>query len=182
MKRIGGLVTSALALLAAGCSSAGAPARNGGDAAVALFRDGFKAPLIDSSGKTIGSVTGTRSEKGLDVHIEAKGLKPGDHGIHFHEAGRCDPPTFASAGGHWNATGHQHGHDNPKGPHDGDLGNLTVGADGSGDTDRILPRWPPQFPAAGLSRVVLGDPDDERTDPSGNSGARIACAVVLRGS
>jgi Cu-Zn family superoxide dismutase len=180
MKWISGAVACALAVLA-GCGEGSAPDREG-DAAIALFRDGFKAPLIDSSGKTIGSVTGTKTAEGLSVHIEAKGLKPGDHGIHFHEAGRCDPPAFTSAGGHWNATGHQHGHDNPKGPHDGDLGNLTVGADGSGDTDRILPRWHPHFPAAGLSLVVHADADDERTDPSGNSGARIACAVVLRGS
>jgi Cu-Zn family superoxide dismutase len=181
MRLVDGAVVCALAVLAAGCGGGGAPGR-GGDPAIALFRDGFKAPLIDASGKTIGSVTGTKGEQGLNVHIEAKGLKPGDHGMHFHEAGRCDPPTFASAGGHWNATGRQHGHDNPKGPHDGDLGNLTVGADGSGDTDRLLPRWHPHLPAAGLSLVLHADPDDERTDPSGNSGARIACAVVLRGT
>src|SRR5690242_25103 len=91
------VLVCALALLAAGCGGGGGASRDSsGDAAVALFRDGFKAPLIDSSGKTIGSVTGTKGEQGLDVHIEATGLKPGDHGIHFHEAGRCDPPTFAS--------------------------------------------------------------------------------------
>lgn len=184
MKSTGGTAICVLALLAAGCGGGGAPGRSEGDAAVALFHNGFKAPLIDDSGKTIGSVTGTKGEQGLAVHIEAKGLKPGDHGIHFHEAGRCDPPTFASAGAHWNASGRQHGHDNPKGPHDGDLGNLTVGADGSGSTDRILPRWHTRFPPAGLSLVLHADADadDERTDPSGNSGARIACAVVLRGS
>lgn len=182
MKWTGGVVACTLALLAAGCGSGGSPARNGSDAATALFRDGFKAPLIDSSGKTIGSVSSTKIDTGLDVRIEAKGLEPGDHGIHFHEAGRCDPPSFASAGGHWNTSGRQHGHDNPRGSHDGDLGNLTIGADGSGGTDRILPRWHPRFPAAGLSLVVHAGADDERTDPSGNSGARIACAVVLRGS
>jgi Cu-Zn family superoxide dismutase len=167
-------------LLAAGCGDQGAAGRGPGEAATALFRDGFKAVLIDASGKAIGSVTGTRGEQGLDVHIAAKGLKPGDHGMHFHEAGRCDLPAFASAGAHWNAAGRQHGHDNPRGPHDGDLGNLTVGADGEGSTDRILPRYHARFPPTGLSLVLHASPDDERTDPSGNSGARIACAVVLR--
>ena len=172
----------ALALLAGACGEGSAPARDEGGAAVALFRDGFKAPLIDGAGKAIGSVSGTHGEKGLTVHIEAKGLTPGEHGIHFHEAGRCDPPGFASAGAHWNASGREHGHDNVKGAHDGDLGNLTIGADGSGSTDRILPRWHGRFPDAGLSLVVHAGADDERTDPSGNSGAPIACAVVLRGS
>ena len=182
MTSIGKTVIAILSLLAAGCGDQGGAGRGPGEAATALFRDGFKAALVDASGKAIGSVTGTKGEQGLDVHIEARGLAPGDHGMHFHEAGRCDPPAFASAGAHWNSGARQHGHDNPKGPHDGDLGNLTVAPDGSGDTDLILPRWHPHFPAAGLSLVVHADADDERTDPSGNSGARIACAVVLRGS
>jgi Cu-Zn family superoxide dismutase len=180
MRSIGKTAIATLALLAAACGDQGAAGRGPGEAATALFRDGFKAVLIDASGKAIGSVTGTRGEQGLDVHIAAKGLTPGDHGMHFHEAGRCDLPAFASAGAHWNAGAREHGHDNPKGPHDGDLGNLTVGADGEGSTDRILPRYHARFPPTGLSLVLHASPDDERTDPSGNSGARIACAVVLR--
>ena len=183
MRSIANAAIAMLALLAAGCDGGGdAAGRGPGEAATALFRDGFKAVLVDASGKAIGSVTGTKGEQGLDLHIEAKGLAPGDHGMHFHEAGRCDPPGFASAGAHWSAGAREHGHDNPKGPHDGDLGNLTVGADGEGSTDRILPRYHPRFPLGGLSLVLHAGADDERTDPSGNSGARIACAVVLRGS
>ena len=84
-----------------------------------------------------------------------------------------------SAGGHWNITNKKHGHRNPEGYHAGDLGNLRVAADGSGLAKFFVRKndWPKQL-AGGLSIVIHADPDDERTDPSGNSGERIACGLV----
>jgi Cu-Zn family superoxide dismutase len=99
--------------------------------------------------------------------------------------GRCEPPDFASAGGHFNPIGRVHGKHSTNGPHAGDLGNISVTKDGTG----LLAFTTPHLnlspgaatnPAAagGLSIVIHADPDDERTDPSGNSGARIACGLL----
>jgi Cu-Zn family superoxide dismutase len=165
---------AALAALLCGCGDV-ADRRVG----QALFDHPFSYPIVDSSGRRVGSVSGTPGEKGITVHVAVQGLAPGKHGLHLHEAGRCDPPDFASAGAHWNGQGREHGHDNPEGAHDGDWGNLSVGADGHGATDRLIPRYHGKIPQDGLALVIHAGVDDERTDPSGNSGARIACGVVL---
>jgi Cu-Zn family superoxide dismutase len=163
-------------MLLASCGDGGGGRASPAD--TALFTRPFTRPLIDASGKTIGSIGGRPGKEGVVIAIEARSLPPGEHGMHLHDAGRCDPPDFASSGGHWNAGARQHGHDNPKGPHDGDWGNLEVAADGRATTDRLIPRWHGKIPDAGLALVVHARKDDERTDPSGDSGARIACAVV----
>ena len=108
---------------------------------------------------------------------------PGTHGIHVHAVGRCDPPGFESAGPHWNPMSRQHGTLNPQGPHMGDMMNITVAMDGSatvnvmtqGGTLRGVDRL---LDADGAAVVIHASADDYRTDPSGNSGARIACGVV----
>ena len=161
-----------------GCGS-GTQGRKGDDPVTAMFRDGFTRPVIDATGKRIGTVSGMHGGAGLTVSVEVSGLAPGEHGLHLHEVGRCDPPDSASAGAPWTTQGRKHGHDNPDGPHDGDLGNLDVGADGTGRTDRLIPRYHAKIPATGLALVIHADEDDEKTDPSGNSGARVACGVVL---
>jgi Cu-Zn family superoxide dismutase len=101
--------------------------------------------------------------------------------MHIHEAGRCEGPDFKSAGAHWNPGGKQHGRLNPAGEHAGDLGNIQVEADGSIKMD-YLPdpagNVPNALDADGASLVIHAQRDDEQTDPSGNSGARIACAVL----
>jgi Cu-Zn family superoxide dismutase len=93
--------------------------------------------------------------------------------------GKCDPPDFASAGGHWNPTGHQHGMKNPAGPHAGDMPNLDVGSDGRGHLVFTLPggTYEGLMDEDGAAIVVHAKPDDLTTDPSGNSGGRIACGV-----
>jgi Cu-Zn family superoxide dismutase len=102
------------------------------------------------------------------------------HGIHLHAIGRCEGPDFKSAGGHWNPAGHQHGRDNPMGAHLGDLPNFDV----AGQTVASLTLPVGGITAAdladadGTALVIHADPDDYKTDPSGNSGARIACAVL----
>jgi superoxide dismutase, Cu-Zn family len=121
----------------------------------------------------------------LVVRLDAAGLAPGTYGVHIHSIGRCEPPAFASAGPHWNPTSRQHGKDNPMGKHMGDLPNLVVGADGRGSyefpiADATLdgPGTDALFDADGAAVVIHALADDYRTDPSGNSGARIACGVV----
>jgi Cu-Zn family superoxide dismutase len=115
----------------------------------------------------------------LRLAVSVGGLAPGPHGMHIHARGECAAPDFASAGAHFNPENKQHGRLNPAGPHLGDLPNLVVGADGSADTSLALP--------SGLlgpdvhSLVFHARPDDERTDPSGNSGDRVACAVLQPG-
>jgi Cu-Zn family superoxide dismutase len=112
-------------------------------------------------------------------------MAPGAYGVHLHAVGRCDPPGFTSAGPHCNPTGHQHGKDNPQGMHKGDLPNLLVGTDGRGTFEYTVPGATllgrgagALLDADGAAIVVHAQADDYRTDPSGNSGARIACGTL----
>lgn len=163
------------ALLTAGCMTG-----KGHDAAM----PGATATLADASGAARGTVTFTESAKGIAVSARATGLPPGPAGIHVHAVGKCEGPTFASAGPHWNPTMHQHGMENPSGAHMGDMPNIVVGADGSGTLDFViagakLREGPnPLLDADGAAVVVHAAADDYKTDPSGNSGARVACGVI----
>jgi Cu-Zn family superoxide dismutase len=120
---------------------------------------------------------------GLEVRVQAQGLAPGHYGAHLHAVGRCEGPDFASAGPHWNPTSRHHGTLNPEGHHLGDLPNLDVDADGGGRVEFTIAGAEVAgaqglFDADGAAIVIHAAPDDYRTDPSGNSGARIACAVL----
>jgi len=144
---------------------------------------GLTADVRDSAG--VRRATGTASQQGdtIRVQVAAAGLSPGTYGVHVHTTGRCDPPRFESAGGHWNPTNQQHGKENPQGMHKGDLPNLIVGADGRGAMTINIPgaslagAGHRLMDADGAALVIHASPDDYRTDPSGNSGARIACGV-----
>lgn len=123
------------------------------------------------------------SRTGLEVRVQAAGLAPGHYGVHLHAVGRCEGPAFASAGAHWNPTGRQHGSLNPAGHHLGDLPNLDVDEHGAGRLEFAIAGASMTgatglFDADGTSVVIHAAPDDYRTDPSGNSGARIACGVL----
>jgi Cu-Zn family superoxide dismutase len=141
------------------------------------------ADLRDASGRTLASAVASETT-GVRVRVEAAGLAPGTYAVHVHAVGRCDPPDFQSAGPHWNPTTHQHGRLNPQGPHLGDLPNLSVGTDGGGAVEFTIADAAlrsgnhPLLDGDGASVVVHANPDDYRTDPSGNSGARIACGVL----
>lgn len=145
---------------------------------------GQQNALRAADGGERGSVTVTEGGGGLQLRVSAMGLPPGAHGAHLHAVGRCDPPDFASAGPHWNPANRQHGTENPNGPHLGDMPNLTVGADGRGTLDFVVQGGAMQsgaqalLDADGAAFVIHADADDNRTDPSGNSGGRIACAVI----
>jgi Cu-Zn family superoxide dismutase len=143
------------------------------------------ASLRNAQGQAIGDVSAARAGNVVRIHLTVRGAAPGTHGVHLHQTGRCDPPDFTSAGPHWNPTSHQHGRLNPMGPHLGDLPNLVVGANGRGRLDFAVPvptgtatGANPLLDADGTAVVIHAAADDLRTDPSGNSGARIACGVL----
>ena len=137
------------------------------------------AVLHDAQGAEVGRATAREVEGGLRVTLEVHGLPPGDHGAHVHTVGRCDPPGFDSAGGHWNPLGAHHGSLNPAGPHMGDLPNLTVAPDGRATLGVNIPgaTMAGLLDADGSAIVVHAGRDDMMSDPSGNSGGRIACGV-----
>ena len=147
-------------------------------------RRGPQSALINAAGQSIGTVEMWETPGGISFRINASGLPPGIHGLHVHTTGRCDPPGFTTAGAHWNPAGRQHGFENPAGPHAGDLRNVTVAGNGVLQETVALPgvSYHQLFDAGpgadGAALVLHAAPDDLRTDPSGNSGARIACSVL----
>jgi Cu-Zn family superoxide dismutase len=139
---------------------------------------GATAILRTASGAEVGTVTATAMGDGVHVVVNAAGMPPGVHGAHIHTTGKCDAPDFASAGGHWNPTAAKHGTMHGPG-HAGDLPNLTIAADGTGSLDAHSSSGTlaAMLDADGAAFVVHASADDMMTDPSGNSGARIACGV-----
>ena len=144
-----------------------------------------QAGLLDKDGKGVGSATFAEDRVGLRVELRVVGLSEGLHGVHVHAVGKCEGPEFTTAGGHFNPAGKVHGTLSTNGPHAGDLGNIEVKKDGTGILSVVTPHLS-LVPGAstnvagsgGLAIVVHAQPDDEKTDPSGNSGARIACGVI----
>jgi Cu-Zn family superoxide dismutase len=138
--------------------------------------------LRNASGQAVGTATFTTEGSGLRIAVQVRDLPAGQHGLHVHAIGRCDPPDFMSAGGHHNPTSRQHGLQNPSGPHAGDLPNLEVVAAGTGslNTTNTLMTLASLFDADGSAIVVHAAADDNTTDPTGNSGGRIACGVISR--
>jgi Cu-Zn family superoxide dismutase len=181
-------LTVAVAL--AGCASVHHAANEVGetasDVAAEVTAPHATVTLQDASGATVGTAGFAQHDGFVRVEVKAKGIAAGQHGVHLHAVGSCTPPDFTSAGGHFNPAQKQHGLSNPAGPHAGDMPNLTVGADGNGELefsdDRITLNDGPNslFDADGTALVVHAGPDDQMTDPSGNSGARIACGVVTK--
>jgi Cu-Zn family superoxide dismutase len=156
---------------------------------IVLGETSVTTTLIRFDNERIGKVRMTAASNGVMMHIDAAGLPPGIHGAHVHAVGRCDRADFSTAGPHWDLSGRAHGRANPAGPHDGDLGNVSVGADGRLAvslliSDAVLPLKGAKgggkvmMDADGAALVIHAAADDERTDPSGNSGKRIACAPL----
>ena len=148
------------------------------------FGQSAHADIANAQGQKIGTAQIRASGGGVRIDVKVSQLPLGIHGIHIHNVGKCEGPAFASAGPHFNPASKKHGKDNPAGPHGGDLLMLKVNADGSGkasllDPNATLGDGPNSlFHEGGTSLVIHADPDDYKTDPAGNSGARIACGVI----
>ena len=142
------------------------------------------ADIIDGQGQTKGKASLHQGKDGIEVDVKAVGLPAGVHAVHIHTTGTCTGPDFASAGGHWNPGHKQHGHQNPAGYHLGDIPNMTVGADGTGELKALVKGAmlkggeAPLLDADGAAVVIHAGPDDDRTDPTGNAGGRLACGVL----
>jgi Cu-Zn family superoxide dismutase len=143
--------------------------------------------LRRADGSLVGRAMVWQGPTGLEVRVQAAGLPAGHYGVHLHAVGRCEGPDFGSAGPHWNPTGRQHGSLNPRGHHLGDLPNLDVDEHGAGRLEFTIAGASATngadgiFDADGTAVVIHAGADDYQTDPSGNSGARIACGVLRRG-
>ncbi len=158
-----------------------------GTIGVALSQEATRATFQDTSGKQIGSATLTQTPNGVLIDIDISGLPPGERGFHFHQTGHCDPADgFKSAGDHFAPQKRQHGHHVKGGPHAGDMPNQFVSSDGRLRTHVINSRVTlasgasTLFDKDGSALVVHAKPDDYRSQPSGDAGDRIACAVIER--
>ncbi len=144
------------------------------------------AELQNITGTVVGTAHFTETAEGLQISVVIRGFQaaePGEHGIHFHQIGRCTP-DFAVAGAHFNPTKAKHGLENPAGPHAGDLPNLEIDEEGNatyaaissfvtlGEGETAL------LGTDGSSILIHAKADDQVTDPAGLSGARIACGVL----
>jgi superoxide dismutase, Cu-Zn family len=144
------------------------------------------ADIVNAQGQKIGTAKFAASGSGVRVDLDVAQLPAGTHGVHIHAVGKCEGPDFKTAGGHLNPDAKQHGKDNPNGPHAGDMPNLTVEADGKAKTSLIAPHVTLDpgpnslFHDGGTAIVIHEKEDDYKTDPAGNSGARIACGVIQK--
>ena len=143
--------------------------------------------LVGTGGAARGTITVTAAPKGVILRVEATGLSPGWHGMHFHEKGDCSDAKFASAGAHvHSATPVTHGFLNANANDAGDLPNIHVGADGSATAEFYSTLVsmtgeggrPALMDADGAALVIHANPDDYTTQPIGGAGDRVACGVI----
>lgn len=141
--------------------------------------------LKNSDGDNVGTAELEQVDEGVKVTLDATHLPPGTHAIHFHETGSCEAPDFKSAGDHFNPTEAEHGLENSKGPHAGDLPNIEVDEDGSVKDEIIadmvtLERGEDNslLDEDGTALVIHADEDDNKSQPAGDAGDRIVCGEI----
>jgi Cu-Zn family superoxide dismutase len=145
-----------------------------------------KVELKDAQGKSVGTALLWQQGSGVGLELNVHDLTPGEHAIHFHQNPKCEGPDFKSAGGHFNPESKKHGFESPDGHHAGDMKNFTVDAQGKAkakleDADASLGDGSHSlFSNGGTAIVIHAKADDYKTDPSGNSGDRIACGVITK--
>ena len=164
-----------------------APGQGMDDAGVETARVAIhRVVFVDTAGEEIGTATLMQTNRGVLVQTDLSMLPPGDHAFHFHETGSCEWPSFESAGGHYTGPRRRHGHLVKNGPHPGDMPNVHVPGSGVLKVEEYNPfvslaRGPsPLMDADGSALVIHAQPDDYYSQPSGDAGNRIACAVISK--
>lgn len=197
MRLIHGTLFLASALALSACQPAATPADTAAPAADTPAADPAAPPTMATPLATAqlqptegSSVAGTISFTLVDGLLRASGdisgLKPGsEHGFHIHEKGDCSAPDGSSAGGHFNPTSAEHGSIDAASHHGGDMPNLVVDAQGNAHVDgpvssNVNAGKGDDFDIIGRGLIVHADPDDYTSQPTGNAGARLACAVITK--
>jgi superoxide dismutase, Cu-Zn family len=156
-----------------------------GCSALAQSPQKVTASFANAQGQETGKAGLVQTPHGVLIEVEVRGLSPGEHAFHIHQKGVCDPASkFESAGGHFSPHGNKHGFLADGGPHEGDMPNQFVGQDGVLRAHVLDPNVTlgagedSLFGPSGSSLVIHARADDYTSQPAGNAGDRVACAII----